>query len=511
MRISWVASFALGIVLTSCSAGKGTDSPSSGALRIFYNNDNFAYLETCGCRVSPIGGMDRRWNAMQVYPKETRLFLDAGNLLFKSTTATEFLAPQWFEQAIGVVEAYNVLGADAATPGATDFALGLDKFLELKSKAKFTYISSNLVEKKNGKLFLPDSIVVEKMGKKIGIFALFHPSLPLPPELEAKNPLEIAPQMVKALRARGADMVVVLSHQGYSEDESLARKVKGIDLIVGAHSQSLLQKEDWEGETLLVQLSNQGQLLGMVEYPSNGFPKKVSRFIVDELDTAYDRSPGDVANPMKALVAVTNLRMTEANKKMEEKIWAERSEAQSGYQTFLSCRECHGKQAKFQETHPHSAAYLTLVVKKQERNLDCVKCHSVGLNEKGGFRHMQEAFFDADGKPLALNKVMEGAPAFHGKYRDHPELAKGDVDLWLKHLEAKKVKKTFVGVQCENCHGPRAGHPFDTNAKASKVLASACIKCHTKEQMPSWYSGAGSLMESKVEAAIRKISCPAEK
>ena len=87
------------VVLFSVSCSSGI-VPSEGAgkrLRVFYNNDNFAYLEPCGCRVSPIGGIDRRWNAMQAYPAESRLFVDSGNLLFKSTSATEYLAPQWYE------------------------------------------------------------------------------------------------------------------------------------------------------------------------------------------------------------------------------------------------------------------------------------------------------------------------------------------------------------------------------------------------------------------------------
>ncbi|MCH3786651.1 hypothetical protein LZB36_09450, partial [Campylobacter jejuni] len=78
VRAAWLA-----VALAGCTSGA---KPSADARRIqiFYNNDNFAYLETCGCRVAPIGGMDRRWNALEAYPAESRVFLDAGNALFKS-------------------------------------------------------------------------------------------------------------------------------------------------------------------------------------------------------------------------------------------------------------------------------------------------------------------------------------------------------------------------------------------------------------------------------------------
>jgi 2',3'-cyclic-nucleotide 2'-phosphodiesterase (5'-nucleotidase family) len=151
--------------LSSCTSGaKFAPNEAGDRVRIFYNNDNFAYLETCGCRVSPIGGMDRRWNAMKAYPDGTRVFLDAGNLLFKSAHASEFLAPQWYEQAAGVIEAYNLLGADAVEPGETDFALGIEKFRELAAKANFPFISANLVTK-DDKPFLPASVIIKRLGK----------------------------------------------------------------------------------------------------------------------------------------------------------------------------------------------------------------------------------------------------------------------------------------------------------------------------------------------------------
>ncbi|RZA08008.1 MAG: hypothetical protein EOP11_06165, partial [Proteobacteria bacterium] len=95
MKRAWMLTLAL--VLSACSAGGGSAGKASGdRIRIFYNNDNFSYLEPCGCRISPIGGMDRRWNGMVAYPEDSRVFVDAGNLLYKSTQASEYLAPQWF-------------------------------------------------------------------------------------------------------------------------------------------------------------------------------------------------------------------------------------------------------------------------------------------------------------------------------------------------------------------------------------------------------------------------------
>jgi hypothetical protein len=499
--------------LVACTGKQAANSPAAGnRLRIFYNNDNNGYLEPCGCRVSPIGGIDRRWNGMKKYPDETRVFVDAGNLLFKSTQASDFLAPQWYEQAAGVIEGYNLLGADAVAVGETDLGLGVKKFLELAKGAKFPFLSANIFYKGSDRPLTKDSVIVQRMGKKIGIFGIFHPSLKLPPELEARDPIASAKDQVKKLRDQGADMVIALAHEGYERDLELAKVVSGIDLIVGANSQSLLQSPEDVGKTLIVQLSNQGQMLGMVEYEAASLPTKRTDFSVIELDGQYNDPPRDIANPMKNLLAVTNLRMAEANRKLDERIWAvHQGNAPAGFETFLSCRDCHSKQAEFQDGKLHSAAFLTLVSHKKEMNLDCVKCHSVGMGAPGGFNSLGNAFRDEIGQPVPYDKIKKalGSTQAPGTdYRANSAKIRPDVARWIASLKEAGVKKSFVGVQCENCHGAKPGHPFANDGSATKVATGLCLQCHTKDQMPAWYDDKGKVKQGTVQAALKTVTCP---
>jgi hypothetical protein len=513
MRLGFAALCLAQLALAGCTTGAKPAADEGRRIRVFYNNDNFAYLETCGCRVSPIGGMDRRWNAMKAYPDDTRVFLDAGNLLFKSATASEFLAPQWYEQASGVIEAYNLLGADAVEVGETEFALGVAKFRELAAQAKFPFISANLFEKAGGKPFLRDSVMLHRQGKKIGVFGLFGRGLQLPPELEARDPIAAAKTMVERLRKDGADMVIALTHEGYDADVQLARRVPGIDLIVGGHSQSLLQHPYEEGKTLLVQLSNEGQMLGMVEYAAADLPRTRTGFVVAELNNEFDEGPKGLANPMKNLVAVTNLRIQETNRALDQKIWADQAKRlpAGGFETFLSCRDCHAKQADFHLGKAHSAAFLTLMQKHKERNLDCVKCHSVGLGQTGGFESMADAFRDASGQPVPLDKIRQAAGAGFPKndvsYRDNLHRARADAERWTASLLKAGVRKAFVGVQCENCHGALPGHPF-RDVHPTAVRITSCVQCHTPEQAPGWYGKDGNLLEDKAQAALESMRCP---
>ncbi len=492
-------------ILAGCTASTGVP-PTTASVHLFYNNDNIGYLEPCGCRVVPIGGMDRRWNAMMQVPKERRVFVDAGNMLFKSNSPAEHLKPQWREQALGVVEAYNLLNADAAVPGETDFALGVKEFESLAAKAKFSWIAANLFVKATGKPFLRESLLIERGGKKIGIFGLVNPALQWPVELEARGVEKIAQAVVNRLRGQGAETVVLLSHGGLPWDKWVASAVSGIDVIVGASTQSLLQDPERVGDTTIVQLSSQGMFLGVLEL---GKGREIVASRVEELDSRWDLSSEE--NPMKALRDVTNIRIAEANKKFDETLWSRHETAGvKSYDTFLSCRECHTVQAEFQERTPHAAAFLTLLAKKKENDLDCVKCHSVGMGAKGGFRTLADAFRGASDQVVPWAQVKKHVPVREGhSYRKDPGSIPADVEKFVQGLQRAGVKKAFVSVQCENCHGPRAGHPFQ-NVKAQAVTSQTCIQCHTPEQMPSWWKGK-TLNEDVWRMDLKKVTCPKEK
>jgi 5'-nucleotidase len=86
------------------------------------------------------------------------------------------------------------------------------------------------------------------------------------------DPVETSRERVKVLREKEkVDMVICLSHSGLgegkslSEDEFLARKVKGIDVIVGGHSHTRLEKPLVVDSTLILQASAYGKCVGILD------------------------------------------------------------------------------------------------------------------------------------------------------------------------------------------------------------------------------------------------------
>src|SRR5512133_744830 len=98
-------------------------------------------------------------------------------------------------------------------------------------------------------------IITERDGLKIGIFSLMgkdaDESAPYAPPVKFDKMIPAAKKLVKKLRKEGCDVVICLSHSGITkgedgewtgEDVKLAQKVKGIDLIISAHTHILLQE-----------------------------------------------------------------------------------------------------------------------------------------------------------------------------------------------------------------------------------------------------------------------------
>jgi len=81
---------------------------------------------------------------------------------------------------------------------------------------------------------------------KIGFFALIgynaNGSIIFQRNIQILDPVEVAREQVGYLKGLGVDLIVLLSHSGWKEDVELAKKVPGIDVIIGGHDHELLEE-----------------------------------------------------------------------------------------------------------------------------------------------------------------------------------------------------------------------------------------------------------------------------
>jgi 2',3'-cyclic-nucleotide 2'-phosphodiesterase (5'-nucleotidase family) len=186
--------------------------------------------------------------------------MDAGDLLFK-----KFAGPYPKDELKGItekahliVESLNLMGCDAIGIGDDDLSLGKEFLLDLAKKAKFPFLSSNLLDEKTGKLLFQPYLVKEMKGLKIGIFSLLSPetfltsSDPRKKGIIVRDPIETAQEMIRELGPK-TDILILLSHQGYPKDTELAQRVDGIQIIAGAHTGTNLTNPPVVNDSIILQ------------------------------------------------------------------------------------------------------------------------------------------------------------------------------------------------------------------------------------------------------------------
>lgn len=132
-------------------------------------------------------------------------------------------------------------------------------------------------------------LVIEKGGIRTGIFGILgrnaQVDAPFASPVTFSDPVEQSRKMVDILRNRErVDLVVCLSHTGtkpvkkYSEDELLAEKVPGIDVIISGHTHTLLEEPIVIGDTRILSAGQYGAWLGIAEValPKAGKPVLLS-------------------------------------------------------------------------------------------------------------------------------------------------------------------------------------------------------------------------------------------
>ncbi len=164
----------------------------------------------------------------------------------------------FFNMYFGVpqLQIMKQLGFDAMAVGNHEFDYGPDILAYALSQAyggeTLPLLSANLDMSGYPALetWIKPSIIKEVDGVKIGIFGMTVPNVPTsrpdPVVIEGGDDpaviMTIAGQTAGALRAAGAQVVIMLSHLGYAYDQQVAQLVPGIDIIVGGHDHFLFEQ-----------------------------------------------------------------------------------------------------------------------------------------------------------------------------------------------------------------------------------------------------------------------------
>jgi len=245
---------------------------------ILHTNDFHMYLLGGTTKdKKPVGGSARIYTVVQqerAYNPDRTLLVDAGDAIGGGPPIGAFFDGK------DVIEVYNAMGYNYATFGNHEFDWGKDLLAQRVSEAKYTYICSNIIDTKTNSTFMSKPYDIKPFGfVKLGIFGLTTPQLPILVNpngiqgLEILDPVKTATNTVSTLKDN-SNFIILLSHLGYTGtdyytgslgDKELASKVSGINLIIGGHSHTVLEKPDIVNGTYIVQTGCYGNNLGRVK------------------------------------------------------------------------------------------------------------------------------------------------------------------------------------------------------------------------------------------------------
>ena len=247
---------------------------ANSALAYALTSDDFKELAKS---YGAMGGLDRVAtvvNAIRAERGDRMLFLDGGDTWTNSWVSLK-------TQGQDVIDAMSLLKPDAMT-AHWEFTLGDQRVREIIDKLGFPFLAQNVRDTEFEEKVFEASHVFERNGVRIGVVGQAFPFTPIAnPRWMFPNwsfgirEREIAAE-VEALRSGGADLIVMLSHNGFDVDRKLAEKVPGIDVILAGHTHDAIPQLTKVGQTLIVASGSNGKFVSRLDLDVQD--KKIANF-----------------------------------------------------------------------------------------------------------------------------------------------------------------------------------------------------------------------------------------
>jgi S-sulfosulfanyl-L-cysteine sulfohydrolase len=203
------------------------------------------------------------------------LLLDGGDTWQGSATSL-------WTNAQDMVDACKLLGVNIMTPH-WEFTFGakrVKEVIEKDFKGNIEFLAHNVKTTDFEDLVFQPYTIKEQNGVKIAVIGQAFPYTPI------ANPRHFVPdwtfgiqdehlqKMVNECRAKGAQVVVVLSHNGMDVDIKMASRVSGVDAILGGHTHdgmpAPLVVKNSGGQTLVTNAGSNGKFLAVLDFDVRG-------------------------------------------------------------------------------------------------------------------------------------------------------------------------------------------------------------------------------------------------
>lgn len=218
-----------------------------------------------------MGGLDRTATIIKRIRAErgdNMLLLDGGDTWQGSYTSLH-------TKGQDMVDAMNALAPDAMT-GHWEFTYGTDRVREIVENLPFAFLGGNIYDAEWNEPAFEAYKIFDKGGVKVAVIGQAFPYTPI------ANPRWMFPNWsfgireedivanIAAARKDGAELIVLLSHNGFDVDRALAARVDGIDVILTGHTHDALPEPVLVGKTLLIASGSHGKFVTRLDIDVQG-------------------------------------------------------------------------------------------------------------------------------------------------------------------------------------------------------------------------------------------------
>ena len=358
-------------------------------INILYTGAINGELEPCGCSPkTDYGGLAR----LSGYIRGNRelkpyvlpyVLIDAGNSMDDDT-------PQGRLKATALLRSFDLMGYDAVAFFKRETAFPKEFFPALIEKYGTPVVSDNAGYRR--------AIPIERGYSKIKISA---------------DPMDYAKDTLN----------ILLTERPVSEVKS----VRGWDIIITSSGEILEEPVKANG-TVIVSGYPKGKKLGILTLGIDGRGKMASvshRWQPLGKEIKEDAKVRKILKDYDAMVA--GLSRDEDRKAVSN----------SPYLGAAGCAQCHQPFMESWKNTRHALAFGSLEKAGKSKDPECVKCHTVGFGEDGGFY-------------------------------------------------STSTTPALAGVQCESCHGQGRDHALDFTKPLMPVTEAVCLRCHTGGNSPEF-------------------------
>ncbi len=214
-----------------------------------------------------MGGMDRVATLIKAVRAERGddkvLLLDGGDTWQGSWTSLQ-------TKGQDMVDLMESLKVDAMT-SHWEFTYGAERVEEIVKKSPIAFLAQNIRSKewqepvfKAQKTFVKGGAKIAVIGQAFPRTPISNPSWMIPDWAFGLREREVQKEVEKA-RAGGADVVVLLSHNGFDVDRKMASRVSGLDVVLTAHTHDAMPGVVIEGKTIIIASGSHGKFLSRLD------------------------------------------------------------------------------------------------------------------------------------------------------------------------------------------------------------------------------------------------------